>query len=98
MHREATEDEIPALEPSWRLKVIPRADGQGFDVMQLIDASNVKTDITVHVARAGDGIVQFNPSPIYDLSDFTPREYFGAFYVEMDYTEGFAEIVKDFGR
>ena len=64
--------------------------------MQLIDASNVTTDVTVHVARSGDGVVQFNPSPIYDLSDFIPREYLGAYYVEMDYTEGYAEIIRDF--
>jgi hypothetical protein len=42
--------------------------------------------------------VEFRPSPIYDLSDFTPEEYYGAHYVEMDYTEGFAEIVHDFLR
>ena len=96
MHRDASTDEMPKLEPSWRLKVIPRADGQGVDVMQLIDGSKVMSDVTVHVVRAGDGVVQFNPSPIYNVSDFTPREYFGAYYVEMDYTEGYAEIVKDF--
>ena len=96
MHRDATTDELPKLQPSWRLKVIPRADGQGVDVMQLIDGSEVTSDVTVHVVQAGNGVVQFNPSPIYDLSDFTPREYFGAHYVEMDYTEGYAQIVKDF--
>ena len=96
MQREASAEEMPALHPSWRLKAIPRADGQGVDVRQLIDVSSVTSDVTVHVCRAGDGVVQFNPSPIYDLSDFTPREYLGAHYVEMDYTEGYAEIVRDF--
>ena len=96
MQRTATMEEMPELVPSWRLKVIPRADGKGVDVMQLIDGANVSSDVTVHVCRAGDGVVQFNPSPIYDLSDFTPREYYGAYYVEMDQTEGYAEIVHDF--
>ena len=96
MQRTATMEEMPELVPSWRLKVIPRADGKGVDVMQLIDGANVSSDVTVHVCRAGDGVVQFNPSPIYDLSDFTPREYYEAYYVEMDQTEGYAEIVHDF--
>jgi acetoacetate decarboxylase len=96
MHREAAVEEMPSLQPSWRLKVIPRADGQGANLMQLIEASGATSDVTVHVCRAGEGVVQFHPSPIYDLSDFTPREYYGAHYVEMDYTEGYAEIVHDF--
>jgi acetoacetate decarboxylase len=98
MQRAASAEELPNLTPSWRLKVIPRADGEGADVMQIIDGAKASTDVTVHVCRAGDGVVQFNPSPIYDLSDFTPREYYGAHYLEMDYTEGYAEIVHDFLR
>ena len=98
MHQPASLHDIPALTPAWRLKVIPRADGRGADVMQLIDASNVATDVTTHLVRRGDGVVQFNPSPVYDLSDFTPREYLGAYYLEMDYTEGYGEVVRDFLR
>ena len=98
MHREASLQELPDLTPSWRLKVIPKADGPGADVLQLIDAANVTSDVTVHVVRAGDGVVQVDPSPVYDLSDFTPREYYGAFYVETDYTEGYGEVVHDFLR
>ena len=96
MHREARPEDMPKLQPSWRLKVIPRVDGKGADVMQLIDPTKVTSDTVVHECRAGDGVVQFNPSPIYDLSDFTPLEYFGAHYIEMDYTEGYGEIVHDF--
>lgn len=98
MQREVAVEEMPQLQPSWRLKVIPRADGAGADVMQIIDTSGVTSDVTVHICRAGDGVVQFNPSPIYDLSDFVPLEYYGAYYMEMDYTEGYAEIVYDFLR
>ena len=57
------------------------------DVLQLIDGADVSSDKEIHVCRAGDGVVQFNPSPIYDLSDFTPTEYLGAYYVESDFTE-----------
>jgi len=98
MHRAATAEDMPKLQPSWRLKVIPKADGTGVDVMQLIDASNIISDVVVHVCRAGDGVVEFQPSPIYDLFDFTPRQYLGAHYLEMDYTEGYGDIVRDFLR
>ena len=61
MHREAAPDEMPAAGHAWRLKVIPRADGNGLDVMQLIDGADVASDRVVHVCRSGDGVVQFNP-------------------------------------
>jgi acetoacetate decarboxylase len=96
MHRPATAADLPALAPAWRLKAIPRADGRGAEVLQLVDASPAMSDVTVHVACTGDGVVEFAPSPIYDLSRLVPREYHGAHYAEMDYTEGYAEIVHDF--
>ena len=96
MHREADPNEIPDGGPAWRLKVIPKATGNGVDVMQLIDGTNVTSDAKVHVCRAGDGVVEFNPVPTFDLSAFEPLEYLGAYYLEMDFTEGYAEIVRDF--
>ncbi len=96
MQREASLEEMTKLQPNWRLKVIPRADGSGPEVMQITDGAKMRSDITVHVCRSGEGIVQFNPSPIYDLCDFAPREYYGAYYLEMDHTDGYDEIVHDF--
>ena len=78
-HREARVEELPDLTPSWRLKAIPRVDGRGADVLQLIDGAKVTSDVDVHVCRAGDGVIQCDPSPIYNLADFTPREYYGAY-------------------
>jgi len=98
MHRQSSVEEVPGFAPAWRLKVIPRADGNGADVMQLIDGAPAVTDVAVHVCRTGDGVVEFHPLPTYDLSDFTPRKYLGAHYVEMDYTEGYAAIVHDYLR
>ena len=96
MFSEASPEELPALAPSWRLKVIPKADGSGCDVMQLVDGAKANSDVTVHVCRKGDGAVHFEPVPTYDLSAFEPVEYCGAYYVEQDYTEGYGEIVHDF--
>ena len=98
MHRQASLEELPQLAPSWRLKVIPKVDGSGPDLMQLVDAGKATSDVTVHVCRAGDGAVQFEAVPTYDLSDFTPLEYLGAHYAEMDYTEQYGEVVHDFLR
>jgi acetoacetate decarboxylase len=98
MHKEARPEELPQLTPAWRLKVIPKIDGTGPEVMQLVDAAKATSDVTVHVSRAGDGVVHFEPVATYDLSDFTPLEYLGAHYVEMDYTENYGEVVRDFLR
>ena len=98
MDREASEADFPDLSPSWRLKVIPRADGQGADVCQLIDGAPAMQEVTVHERRLGKGEVEFHSGSPYDLSDFTPREYLGARYLEMDYTEGYGRIVRDFLR
>lgn len=95
-HREARVEELPNLTPSWRLKAIPRVDGRGADVLQLIDGAKVTSDVDVHICRAGDGVIQCDPSPIYNLADFTPLEYYGAYYLEQDYTEGYGEVVHDF--
>ena len=59
MHQEASIDDKPVLKPNWCLKVIPRADGKGVDAMQLIDVSDVITDVKVHVCRSGYGVVGF---------------------------------------
>ena len=40
--------------------------------------------------------MQFNLIPIYDLSDFTPRKYYGVYYLETDYTENYIVIIRDF--
>ena len=62
MDKSAEWKDIPELKPSWRLKVIPRVDGKGVDVMQIVDGSKVATDVFVRVCRKGDGIVEFAPS------------------------------------
>lgn len=103
MHEAAEIGEMPVLAPAWRLKVIPRADGAGAEVCQLLDCAVDPTGIgheglVVHVCRKGSGVVQLDESPIYNLSGLKPIEYLSAFYVEQDYTEGFATVVKDYLR
>lgn len=96
MQSELDPKNLPNGGPSWRLKVIPKADGTGVDVMQLIDGSNVMSDTEVHVCRSGDGIVEFDSVPLFNLAELTPISYYGAYYMEMDFTENYGEIVHDF--
>ncbi|MCY4114143.1 MAG: acetoacetate decarboxylase family protein [Chloroflexi bacterium] len=88
--------DLPDLTPMWRLKVIPRADGDGLDVLQLVSGGRQAADTVVHVSRAGDGVVEFRPSPVFDVTALEPREFTGAFYVESDFTEDFGVIDRDF--
>ncbi len=95
-HRPCDPADLPVLAPMWRLKVIPRADGNGLDVLQLVSGGRTDTDTVVHVSRAGDGVVEFRPSPVFDVTALAPREYLGAFYAETDFTEDFGVIDRDF--
>ena len=52
----------------------------------------------MHDRRKGEGVVEFHSDSTYDLADFTPREYLGARFLEMDYAEGYGRIVRDFLR
>ena len=76
-HRPCDAANLPALAPMWRLKVIPRADGQGLDVLQLVSGGRPGADTVVHVSRDGDGVVEFRPSPVFDVSALAPTEYVG---------------------
>jgi acetoacetate decarboxylase len=88
--------ELPDLRPSWRLKVIPRADGPGPALKQLIDASDVSTEVVVHEAVRGTGTVRFEAAPLLDLSSLEPLRSGEAFAVENSFLEGFARIELDY--
>ena len=76
-HRPCDPADLPVLAPMWRLKVIPRADGNGLDVLQLVSGGRTDTDTVVHVSRAGDGVVEFRPSPVFDVTALAPSRVFG---------------------
>lgn len=95
-HRPAAISELPRIAPAWRIKAIPRIDGDGWDVLQLVDAAPAAKDVTIHHACTGDAVIELAPSPIYDLSPLSPREILGAWYAEMDYTEGYGAVIHDF--
>jgi len=96
VEKTATADRIPKMVPAWRLKIIPRADGPGPAIKQLIDCSEVTQDLTIHFAGEGKGHVQLGRSPVFDLTSLSPVRYGESFYIECSYAEGYARIVHDY--
>ena len=87
---------MPALTPAWRLKIIPRADGPGPAIKQLIDCSRATQDLAVHSFARGKGSLTLLSSHSVDLSPLQPVSLGEAFYMEADYSEHYAEIVYDY--
>ena len=92
----APQDAMPSLTPAWRLKIIPRADGPGPAVKQLIDCSETTQDVEVHAFAQGTGTIELGASPRCDLTPLAPLEYGDAFHMESSYTEGYARVVYDY--
>ena len=92
----ARAESLPSFAPSWRLKLIPRADGPGPAIKQLIDGGPATSDLEVHLASRGTGRVSFHPSARCDLTGLSPTEYGPSYYVECSYTEGYAAVVYDY--
>ena len=88
--------DLPALTPNWRLKIIPRADGPGPALKQLIDCANVMDDVAYHHVSRGDGSVTLGRSASCDLTPLAPRGCREAFYFELSYAEGYGEIAYDY--
>jgi acetoacetate decarboxylase len=87
---------IPSTAPDWRLKVIPRADGPGPALKQLIDASGANDDVTVAASFRGRGTVSLDAAPLSDFTALAPRAYRGAYFVESSFREGYGRIVHDY--
>src|SRR5262245_22278321 len=88
--------DLPALVPSWRLKLIPRADGPGAALKQLVDCSETARDQVIHFAGRGRGTVWFGAAPTADLTPLAPAGPSEAFYFESSYSEHWGQIAYDF--
>ena len=89
-------EQLPDAQPAWRLKAIPRVDGTGMDVLQLVDVSEVTQDPVYHVCRSGVGVVVMEAVPTGDLTALQPTQYDGAWYLEWDFSEGYGRVAHDF--
>jgi acetoacetate decarboxylase len=90
----AEPDEMIDMFPSYRLKLIPRADGPGAAIKQIVAAS--PQDVTSHLLYRGSGTVHFGASAKSDLRPFGPLEEVAAFYQVASYTESYGEVVYDY--
>lgn len=90
----ARESELISMFPSLRLKSIPRADGPGSSVRQLVEASPV--DVTSHLLFKGSGTVTFSGTATSDLRPFAPLTEVASFYQIASYTETYGRVVHDF--
>lgn len=93
---DAPHDAMPALTPAWRLKIIPRADGPGPALKQLIDCSETTRDVEMHAFAKGKGTIELGASPRCDLTPLAPLKYGDAYHMESSYSEGYARIVFDY--
>ena len=87
---------MPSMAPDLRLKVIPRADGPGAALKQLIDGSSAGQDVTVAAAFRGRGTVSFGAAPLSDFTALAPRSYRGAYFDESSFREGYGRVVYDY--
>ncbi|MBV7339813.1 acetoacetate decarboxylase family protein [Chloroflexi bacterium TSY] len=87
-------DALIPMFPSYRLKLIPRADGPGSAVKQLVEAS--PQDVTTHLLYSGSGTVAFAATANSDLRPFGPVEEVAAFYQISSYTESYGRVVYDY--
>lgn len=87
---------IPSLAPDWRLKVIPRADGPGPALKQLIDGSGASQDVTVAASFRGRGTVSFGTAPLSDFTALAPQAYRAAYFDESSFREGYGRVVYDY--
>ena len=94
--RVVSAETMPCLNPAWRLKIIPRADGPGPAIKQLVDAGPAVKDEVVHFMARGRGTVTFGASPFLDLTALQPTSYGDAFYIDSSCSEGYGEIVYDY--
>jgi acetoacetate decarboxylase len=92
----ASPSEMPATTPAWRLKIIPRADGPGPALKQLIDCTCATKDLVVRSFARGKGALTLPASSCLDLSALEPVITGDAFCMEADYSEDYAAIVYDY--
>jgi acetoacetate decarboxylase len=90
----ARSEEIPDCGPSYRLKLIPRADGPDAAIKQIITVAS--TDVVSHMLFKGNASLEFHASANSDLPALGPVEVLDSFWEVSDFTEGYGEVVYDY--
>ncbi len=92
--QKAEPSEVIPTSPNVRLKLIPRADGPGAALKQLIKVDS--EDAQVSLLMKGNGMVTFGSSANSDLGAFPVREIVGAFYQVATFKEVYGSILYDY--
>jgi len=90
----ATPAELIDLGPSYRVKLIPRADGPEAEIKQIITVTSV--DNVSKMLFKGNATVEFGRSANADLRALGPVEVLGSFWEVSAFTETYGEIVYDY--
>lgn len=83
----------PQMQPRLQLKRFVRADGQGYDMDQII--LNQLQGAVVHEQYLGDAKVTLNSSKEDPLGAFGPLEVVGAEFIVSDFVLGYGKIFKE---
>lgn len=88
------ESDLPSLAPNYNLKLIPRADGPGAAIKQLVryESEAVGTSVQYH----GRGMVEFRSTAKTDLAPLMPRSVGRGFYHVGDLKELHGTIIIDY--
>jgi len=96
IERPAEAAELIPMTPSYRLKLIPRADGPGAAIKQIVAYAGA--DVTCAALFAGAGHATLGRTANTDLAALRPGAVLGAFYQVLSLSEGYGEIVYDYLR
>lgn len=80
--------------PSYRLKLIPSAEGPRPAIKQIVTAA--PQEVQTHLCYQGTGSVSFGATAHSDLRPFGPLSEVAAFYQVASYTETYGTVVYDY--
>jgi len=96
---------VPALTPRYQDRRIPSADGQGYDLKQVLEMNlkgppyesnlDVKSDEDIHSIDTGCATVEFNESTNEPFATLGPNQVHGGTFIVRDFDLGFADRVYD---
>jgi acetoacetate decarboxylase len=92
-HYGGPEPQRPQVMPRLQHKIIPRADGEGADVDQIV--LNTVDAQEVRVQRPGTAHVTLRDAPQDPWADFGPLSVTGAEFLIADFSVGYCRIVHD---
>jgi acetoacetate decarboxylase len=92
--RPSIEGELPDIFPVYNLKMIPSITGGTPDVKQLTSTGVFNSKL--YYSYLCDGTVSLNVSSVSRIHVLSPKKIIGASIYEMDYEQGYGEVIYDY--